>query len=143
MWWGDQSPLPNAPGTSRIIPKAKNRLGAVFSSLYSFWIARQAVFDRNPQPGGRSRKDAYSVILFNSEPTACVENNFTSSPEELLAAVLEHEASGGTDFTRAIKKAHGVMISYWNNERYARASLRIEKLARVPLTLMSTVELQL
>jgi hypothetical protein len=122
MWWADQLPLPNAIGTSRIIEKANNRLGAVFSSLYSFWVARQAAFDRNPQPSGRSRKDSYSVILFDSEPTACVENDFTSSPEELLAAVLEHEAVGGTDFTRALKKTHEVMISYWSNERYVQTS---------------------
>jgi hypothetical protein len=117
MSWADQSPLPNAPGANRIIAKANNRLGAVFSSLHSFWIARQAAFDRNPRPIGRSRKDAYSVILFNSESTTCVENDFASSPAELLTAVLEHEASGGTDFTRALKKAHEVMISYWSNER--------------------------
>lgn len=125
MWWGDKSPLANAPGANRIIAKANNRLGAVFSSLYSFWIARQATFDRNPQPGGRSRKDAYSVILFDSEPTTCVENDLTSSPEELLTAVLEHDARGGTDFTCALKKTHEVMISYWSNERYVRVSAAV------------------
>jgi uncharacterized protein with von Willebrand factor type A (vWA) domain len=85
-------------------------------------MARQAIFDRNPQPGGRPRKDAYSVILFDSEPTSCVENDFTSSPDELLTTVLEHGAGGGTDFARALKKTHEVMISYWSNERYVRAS---------------------
>jgi hypothetical protein len=133
MSWADQSPLPNAPGANRIIAKANSRLGAVFSSLHSFWIARQAAFDRNPRPIGRSRKDAYSVILFNSEPTTCVENDFASSPEELLTAVLEHEASGGTDFTRALKKAHEVMISYWSNERYVRASTTYDTTRKVYL----------
>ena len=118
----DQPPLPNAPGANRIISRANNRLGAVSSSLYSFWIARQATFDRNAQPGGRSRMDAYSLILFNSVPTACIENDYTSSPEDLLTAVLEHDADGGTDFTRALKKAHEVMIAYWSDERYVQTS---------------------
>ena len=118
MSWTDQPPLPNAPGANRIIPKTNNRLGAVFSSLCSFWIAHQATFDRNAQPGDRSRKDAYSLILFDSEPTTCIENDFTSSPEELLTTILDHGAGGGTDFTRALKKAHEVMISYWSDERY-------------------------
>lgn len=122
MSWADQLPLPNAPGANRIKSRANNRLGAVFSSLYSFWIARQATFDRNARPGGRSRKDAYSLILFDSEPTACIENDFTSSPEELLTAALQHEAGGGTDFTRALKKAHEVMMSYWSDERYVLTS---------------------
>jgi hypothetical protein len=138
MSWADQSPIPNAPGSNRIIAKANNRLGAVISSLYSFWIVRQAIFDSNPQPGGRPRRDAYSVILFNSEPTACIENDFTSSPEELLTTVLEHEAGGGTDFARALKKTHEVMISYWSSERYAQMYRRSSY--SLPVTLMPIVE---
>ena len=121
MSWADQPPLPNAPGANRIKAKANNRLGAVFASLYSFWIARQASFDGNAS-SSRLRKDAYSVILFDSEPTTCIENDFTSRPEELLTAVLQHEAGGGTDFTRALKKAHELMISYWSDKRYVRTS---------------------
>jgi hypothetical protein len=138
MSWADRKPLPNAPGFSRIVEKANNRLGVVFSSLHSFWIARQDIFDNNPQPGGRPRRDAYSVILFDSEPTACIENDFTSSPEELLTAVLEHEAGGGTDFTRALKKTREVMISYWSNERYVRMYRRSSY--SPPVMLMLIVE---
>ncbi|KAF8261846.1 hypothetical protein EI94DRAFT_1705222 [Lactarius quietus] len=116
MSWTDQSPLPNAPGANWIKSKANNRLGAVFSSLYSFWLARQA-FDRSAHSSGGFRRDAYSLILFDSEATTCIENDFLSSPEELLTTVLEHEAGGDTDFTRALKKTHEVMISYWSNER--------------------------
>ncbi|KAF8270147.1 hypothetical protein EI94DRAFT_1723596, partial [Lactarius quietus] len=113
MSCADQPPLPNAPGANRIKSKANNRLGAVFSSLYGFWIARQATFDRIAQ----SRKDAYSLIFFDSEATTCIENDFTSSPEQLLTTILQHEAGGNTNFTRALKRAHDVMISYWSSER--------------------------
>jgi hypothetical protein len=117
MSWADQTPLPNAPGIDRIKPKANNRLGAVFSSLHSFWIARQAEFDRNAQSGGGVRKDAYSLIFFDSAPTTCFENDLTSSPEELLTAVLQYDADGDTDFTLALRKTKEVMISHWSNER--------------------------
>ncbi|KAI9455148.1 hypothetical protein BJY52DRAFT_1427134 [Lactarius psammicola] len=113
----DQTPLPNAPGIDRIKPKADNRLGAVLSSLYSFWIARQATFDRNAPSGSGVRKDAYSLILFDSAPTNCIENNFTSSPDELLTAALQYDAGGGTNFTRALKRAQDVMTSHWSTER--------------------------
>ncbi|KAI9455078.1 hypothetical protein BJY52DRAFT_1122217 [Lactarius psammicola] len=113
----DQTPLPNAPGIDRIKPKANNRLGAVFSSLYSFWIARQAMFDRSAPSGSGVRKDAYSLILFDSAPTNCIEHNFTSSPDELLTAALQYDAGGCTDFTRALKRAQDVMTSHWSTER--------------------------
>ncbi len=125
----DQTPLPNAPGIDRIKPKANNRLGAVFSSLYSFWIARQATFDRNAQSGSGFRKDAYSLILFDSAPTNCIENNFTSSPDELLTAALQYDAGGGTNFTRALKRTQDVMTLHWSTERYVL-------LLRITLTLV-------
>ncbi len=114
----DQTPLPNAPGTDHIKPRANNRLGAVFSSLYSFWIARQATFDRNATSGGGVRKDAYSLIFFDSEPTNCIENNFTSTPGELLTAALQYDTGGGTNFTRALKRTQDVMTLHWSSERY-------------------------
>ena len=113
----DQKPIPNAPGIDRIQSKANNRLGAVFSSLYSFWIARQATFDRNAQYGGGVRKDAYSLIFFDSAPINCIENDFTSSPYELLTAALQYDAGGGTDFGRALKRTRNVMTLHWSNER--------------------------
>ncbi|KAH9029438.1 hypothetical protein EDB85DRAFT_1967038 [Lactarius pseudohatsudake] len=117
MAWADQSPLPNAPGSNFIRSRANNRLGAVFSSLYSFWIARQATFDRVGQSGGGFRKDAYSLILFDSAPTTCFENDFTSFPEDLLREVLKYEAGGDTDFTSALKRTQDIMTSHWSNER--------------------------
>ncbi len=113
----DRQPLANTAGADRITPTANDRLGSVFSALYSFWLARQAAIDRNAQIGG-VRRDAYSLIFFNHEPSTSIENDFTSSPDELLTAALEYEADGGTDFTRALERAQYIMDSHWSNERY-------------------------
>ncbi|SRR6266404_1876367 len=113
----DRQPLPNSAGIERIVPTANDRLGVVFSALYSFWIARQAALDRNAGAGG-GRRDAYSLIFFNHEPSTSIENDFTSSPDELLAAALQFEADGGTDFTGALERAQNVMTAHWSTERY-------------------------
>lgn len=113
----DRKPLPNSAGTERIVRAANNRLGAVFSALYSFWIARQATVDRNSLLAGGGRRDTYSLIFFNHEPSTSIENDLTSSPDELLAAALHFEADGGTDFSRALERAQNVMTSHWSPER--------------------------
>jgi hypothetical protein len=117
MSLADRQPLPNSAGIDRITRKANNRIGAVFSALYSFWIARQAAVDHNsPVAGGR--RDAYSLIFFNHEPsTSSIENDFTSSPDELLAATLEFGIAGGTDFTSALDRTRELMTSHWSTER--------------------------
>jgi hypothetical protein len=115
----DRQPLPNSAGIDRIVRKANNRLGAIFSALYSFWIARQAAVDHNSPVGGGGRRDAYSLIFFNHEPsTSSIENDFTSSPDELLTAALEFGVVGGTDFTSALDRTQEVMTSHWSAERY-------------------------
>ena len=113
----DRQPLPNAAGIDRITPTANDRLGCVFSALYSFWLARQAAINRNAQMGG-ARRDAYSLIFFNHEPSISIENDFASSPDELLTAALGFEADGGTDFTLALESAQNIMNANWNTERY-------------------------
>ena len=123
MSLSDRQPLPNSSGIERIVRKANNRLGAVFSALYSFWIARQAAVDRNSSLGG-SRKDAYSLIFFNHEASASsIQNDFSSSPDELLNAALDFNISGGIDFTHALEKTEEVMISHWSTERYGPCSV--------------------
>jgi hypothetical protein len=112
----DRQPLPNSAGIERIVPTANDRLGCVFSALYSFWIARQAAVDRNSPVGG-GRRDAYSLIFFNHEPSTSIENDFTGSPDELLIAALQFEADGGTDFTSALERAQHIMTSHWSMER--------------------------
>jgi hypothetical protein len=113
----DRQPLANTAGINRITPTANDRLGCVFSALYSFWMARQAVIDSNAQLGG-ARRDAYSLIFFNHKPSTCVENDFGRSPDELLTASLAYGADGGTNFTSALSRAQYIMNSHWNTERY-------------------------
>ncbi len=113
----DRKPLPNAAGTPRITPIANNRLGAVLSSLYSFWTARQAAVSQNAQLGGH-RRDAYSIIFFSRTPMTCVENDFTSSPDALLTSCLRYKPFENENYTLAIEKAQAIMTSHWSTERY-------------------------
>ncbi|KAG2040447.1 hypothetical protein BDR03DRAFT_892378 [Suillus americanus] len=110
---GDRHPLPNTPASDRIVRRSNNRFGAVLSSLYSFWSARAAAI------GGQqgARRDSYSVILFDSSVTNAFVNDFVSSPDQLLDAVLRYSADGGTNFTAAILQAQSVMEQHWSTER--------------------------
>ena len=112
----DLRPVRNAPGFQLIAPTADNRLGAVLSSLFSFWIARQAAVFRDAQSGGR-RRDAYSVIFFSADPKICVENDLTSSPNELLTSCLGYTPNESHNYTRAIQKAQSLMVSHLCTER--------------------------
>ncbi|KAN0134230.1 hypothetical protein V8E53_008002 [Lactarius tabidus] len=85
--------------------------------LYGFWIARQAAIDRNAPVGG-GRRDAYSLIFFNYEAsTSSIENDFTSSPDELPTASLDFGVHGGTNFNKALDKTQELMTSHWGTER--------------------------
>jgi len=109
----DRQPLPNFAGIDRIVRRANNQLGAVFSALYSFWIARQAAVDHKSSVGGGDRRDVYSLIFFNHElSTSSIENDFTSSPDELLTAALEFGIVGGTYFTSALDRTQDLMTSH-------------------------------
>ncbi|KAI6101023.1 hypothetical protein EDD16DRAFT_1526092 [Pisolithus croceorrhizus] len=110
----DKKPLPNTPASGRISSRSNNRFGAVLSSLYGFWSARAAAIGSS---ANAARRDAYSVILFNSHVVPVIENDFTSNPDQLLDAVLPHAANGGTNFTAAITNAAGVMERHWSTER--------------------------
>ncbi|KDQ64240.1 hypothetical protein JAAARDRAFT_187595 [Jaapia argillacea MUCL 33604] len=111
----DRLPLPNTPGSELISRRHfNNRLGSVFSSLYRFWIARQAAYGAgNPL----ARRDAYSVIMFDRAPITCTENDFTSSPEQLLESVLQFRTGRGTNFGAAIDYARHCMERNWSSER--------------------------
>ena len=60
----DRGPLANSPMTQQIMRRANNRLGAIYSALYSFWSARHAAVTAGQQIVG-ARRDAYSIVLFN------------------------------------------------------------------------------
>ena len=115
----DRRPLPDAPASDRIRENADNRLGAVYSALFSFWSARHAAVTSGQQAIG-TRRDAYSIILFESTTLIAVANDFTSTPDQLLDIVLKEKARGGTDFTGAIKAGKSIMIKNWSTERFVR-----------------------
>jgi hypothetical protein len=117
MSHGDRRPLPNSPMTNRIRQTANNRLGAVYSALHGFWSARHAAVTVGRQSGVGARRDAYSVILFNSTPRSILTNDFTSTPDQLLDAMLAYRAGGGTNVSDALKAARAVMEQNWSPER--------------------------
>ncbi|KAI6143615.1 hypothetical protein BKA82DRAFT_2416446 [Pisolithus tinctorius] len=110
----DKKPLPNTPASGKISARSNNRFGAVLSSLYGFWSARAAAIGSS---ASAARRDAYSVILFNSHVMPIIENDFTSDANQLLDVVLPHAANGGTNFTAAITSAASVMERHWSTER--------------------------
>ncbi|KIJ64840.1 hypothetical protein HYDPIDRAFT_40028 [Hydnomerulius pinastri MD-312] len=110
----DRRPLPDTPASERIIRQSDNRFGAVLSSLYSFWLARDAAMNAS---GTGVRRDAYSVILFDSTVTQAVQNDLRSNADELLDVVLRYRPAGGTNFTSAIRTAQDVMQRAWSTER--------------------------
>ena len=112
----DRGPLADAPMTNRIRQSSNNRVGAVYSALYSFWSARHAAVTAGRQATS-TRRDAYSVILFNSVTTSILTNDFTSTPDQLLDAVLVHRAGGGTNFSEALRAGGVVMEQNWSTER--------------------------
>jgi hypothetical protein len=118
----DRRPLPNAPATDRIRRRADNRLGAVYSALYSFWSARHAAVTSGQQTIG-ARRDAYSVILFNATTKSVVVNDFTSSPDQLLDIVLNERTARGTNFAAALQTSQSVMEDNWSTERFAILSI--------------------
>lgn len=114
---GDRRPLSGTPVTNLIARSHNNRIGAVYSSLYTFWNARHSAIN-----GAGNRRDAYSVILFDDTGYAPVTNNFTSTPDELLNLVLPHGARGGTDYDLALRQVQTCMTNNWSTERYVIAA---------------------
>ena len=53
----DHLPIEQTPVARRISSHHNNRYGAVISSLYAFWVARQA--------SNLGRRDVTSIILFD------------------------------------------------------------------------------
>jgi hypothetical protein len=113
----DRRPLPDTPVTIQIERVANNRLGAVYSALHGFWSARHTAITANRQGVG-ARRDAYSVILFDVTTTQVLTNDFTSSPDDLLGAVLRYRAGGGTNFANALRTGQAVMEQSWSTERF-------------------------
>ena len=126
----DRLPLEDAPATDRIRRVANNRLGAVYSALYSFWSARHTAVTTSQETTG-ARRDAYSVIMFNWTTENVVVDDFTSSPDELLSVVLNTQAKGGTNFTTALQAGQNVMVDNWSTERFATQSPCVFRLVAI------------
>ncbi|KAI0921705.1 hypothetical protein AcW2_006594 [Taiwanofungus camphoratus] len=116
MGGSDRRPLGNTPSTNLITRRHNHRLGAVYSSLDAFWLARQIVTNVGGH-GAPIRRDAYTVILFDHNISPSVVHDFSSTPNQLLNAVLQFNSGGGTNFTAAIQAAQSHMEQYWSNER--------------------------
>lgn len=108
----DHVPLAGTPVTAAIARSANNRLGSVFSALYSLWAARHGA-------GAALRRDAYSVVLFDHAAATYIANDLVSTPEELLNQLLVARISGGTNFDGALLHAQTVMEAHWSVDRYA------------------------
>lgn len=117
MGANDRRPLPGTPVTQRIASRANDRLGAVYSALYTFWAQRHGATNTGPANAAANRRDAYSVILFDHEVSLAVENDFQSTPDLLLNACLAYSARGGTDYTSALVTAQAIMERRWSTER--------------------------
>jgi len=123
MYTPDRQPLPGTPATSKITQRSNNRLGAVYSSLHAFWVSRHAALNATGSQAAVARRDAYSVILFDHHMTTCVQNDFISSPDQLLDLVLPYEARGGTDYTSALTITQRIMEDNWSTERWGYLKL--------------------
>jgi hypothetical protein len=155
----DHQPLSDAPVTTRIRAHAPNRLGAVYSALYCFWSARHAAATAmqetlgarfystlhallsgrpvttivDQQTTGTRRDDAYSVVLFNQITKNALVNDLTSSPDQLLGALLGEQADGGTDFSSALRAGEAIMVENWSPERLVTKSSASIRLLSDPL----------
>lgn len=119
----DRGPLPDTPVTALINRHAANRLGAVYSSLYAFWTSRHTAVNPARRQGSIGRRDAYSVLFFHNRVVEGATHDFSSTPDELLRALLAHGTHGGTDFTIALQHAQRTMQRHWSDERYGSSCL--------------------
>jgi hypothetical protein len=142
----DRRPLVNGPAAERIQQRADNRLGAVYSALYSFWAARHAAGTAGQQLStrrgfdtvssalyglpsaadqtlaGSARADAYSVVFFNDASRVVLANDLTSNPDQLLDIVLGEQGNGRTNFAVALRAGQSVMLQNWSIERFISRS---------------------
>lgn len=86
-----------------------NRLGAVYSALYSFWTARQAVVGL--------QRDANTIILHAQDAEFVCTNDTSSSPDELLDLLLHSSPRGGNCFDKALKAADTAISNWWDDTR--------------------------
>ena len=129
----DRQPLQHTPVTHRIVGRHNNRYGAVLSALWSFWSSRQAA-NRNAARTG-ARQDTCSIVLFSSTAEVretrmaairnmsnfllqiVVENDATSTAEQLVELLLDHNATWGTRVDNALISAREIVERHTTSER--------------------------
>ena len=87
--------------------------------MYSFWAARDAAL----RASGRSstvRRDSYTVVLHDDKMQIIVENDFESTPRQLLDVLLRYSADGENDFDGALRTAQSLMEKHWRNDQYVK-----------------------
>ena len=105
----DRQPLDNPPVFGRIRSRMNNRLGAVYSALYTFWSARQAAVGH--------QRDANTIILHAQDAQSVCENDTTRSPIKLLDLLLPNAPKGGNSFDKALKAAGTAISKWWDDTR--------------------------
>ncbi|PVF91137.1 hypothetical protein CPB86DRAFT_409853 [Serendipita vermifera] len=64
------------------------------------------------------RRDAYSIITFESSASVTISNDTSSDPDQLLDLILSNaNYYGGTNFTRAIETIQTQLENTWSTER--------------------------
>lgn len=116
------TPLPATPVTPTIMSRHNNRLGAVYLSLHAFWQSREIGLASSGttvpgQVAAPTRRDSYSVILFNHAVTRSFENDFEHTPDNLLQNLLQYQAQGNTNYEAAVQETEVVMRKHWSTER--------------------------
>ncbi|KAG8962040.1 hypothetical protein FRC05_005627 [Tulasnella sp. 425] len=106
----DRGPLQGQPVTELISDSNNNRLGAVLSALYGFWITLAS-------GATGPRRDSYSVITFGWFAWTRIENDSTSTSDQLLDRLLQVRALGQTSFNAALEQARTIMADNWSTDR--------------------------
>ena len=139
MGYNDRRPLENTPTSQLIRRSHNNRLGAVYSALQGFWEARHHAVAAAAGNAGALRRDAYTVVLFESSVSTVIDHDFRSEPANLLNTVLRYGSTGGTNFTGAIQTAKSLVERHWSNERYvvlcAIEGCKLIRMSRTPVVI--------
>ncbi|CAE6454438.1 unnamed protein product [Rhizoctonia solani] len=116
MTSSDHRPLPNLPVTSRLASQCNNRYGAVVSALYGFLKSQESAV---ANAGLNSRQDAYSIVVFDDMAEIRIQNNTTSTTDQLINRLIPHRymGGGGTHFVGALRMAQQVIERSWYTDR--------------------------
>ncbi|CAE6525473.1 unnamed protein product, partial [Rhizoctonia solani] len=117
MWGVDKRPIPGLPITDRLVSQCDNRYGAVVSALYCFWKSQEKVASRSLVG---ARRDAYSLVTFDDQSKIKVQNDLSSTVEQLVNFLVPQQSNGwyyGTSFGNALGTAKEVIKNSWDKEK--------------------------